>query len=558
MTSGNPRLVAAGLMLIAALSIGPGLGQATFWEPDEPRFAEATRQMFARADFITPYLNGVPRFEKPILFYWFQALAYTILGPSELAARLPSALAGIGSVLLLYLLASRITSHRAAILAALALATTFRFVVYARQGLTDVPVLFFNVAALYGFVRATESPPSRAAPWLAWTAVGLGVLTKGPIGVLSVVIWGAYAAVCRQWPLVTQVRPLGGLALATLIAAPWYLLMAAMYGRAWVDFALGREIVARAVSEGFTPSRGFFYYVKVWPGDAAPWSVLFVAALAWLALRWRTLDDSVRRPVVFAMTWFGTVFILFSLSRSKLAHYIIPTYPAAALVIGIFIDQIARRPMEARWWRVPMIVVAATAIVAAGVLAWSLDVLMPGASWPERRLVSIVLAGGGVMVALLAWRSAVLAAVSLSVTLAATFAVIGVVIVPHAVEGFKPMPRLARAAEPLAEPEARIGLVGAYGASSLIYYSHHNIHWLGDEASTMTFLTTRPHALCVMPATQFERLAPHLPPNIRVVDSAEEFNVRIERLMERKRTPGRTWVLVANGNAESTSAATTR
>jgi 4-amino-4-deoxy-L-arabinose transferase-like glycosyltransferase len=553
MTSANPRLVTAGLLLIAALSIGPGLGQSTFWEPDEPRFAEATRQMFARADFITPYLNGVPRFEKPILFYWLQALAYTTIGPSELAARLPSALAGIGTVLLLYLLASRITSHRAAILAALALATMFRFVVYARQGLTDVPVLFFNMAALYGFVRATEAPPSRAALWLAWTAVGLGILTKGPIGVLSVAIWGVYAAVRRQWSLVAQVRPLGGLALAMLIAAPWYLLMVAMHGRAWIDFALGHEIVARAVSEGFTPYRSFFYYVKVWLGDAAPWSVLFVAALAWLALRWRTLDDSVRSPVVFAMTWFSTVFILFSVPRSKLAHYIIPTYPAAALVIGVFIDQIARRPMEAKWWRVPMIVVAAIALVAAAALAWSLDILMPDASWPERRLVSIVLAGGGVMIALAAWRSAVTAAVSLSLTLAATFAVIGVVIVPHAIEGFKPMPRLARAAERLAEPGARIGLVGAYGASSLIYYSHHNIDWLDEEAA-IVFLTTQPHALCVMPAARFERVAPHLPPHIRVVDTAEEFNVRIERLVERQRTPGRMWVLVAAGDANGASA----
>ena len=90
------------ILVIATLAIVAGLGNATLWEPDEPRFAEATRQMFHRGDFVTPYLNGVPRFEKPILFYWTQAAAFTIFGDNEFAARLPSAVAGVGIVLVLF------------------------------------------------------------------------------------------------------------------------------------------------------------------------------------------------------------------------------------------------------------------------------------------------------------------------------------------------------------------------------------------------------------------------------------------------------------------------
>ena len=80
------------VFLIASLAILPGLAHATFWEPDEPRFAEATRQMFARGDFLTPYLNGALRFKKPILFYWTQAAAFTAFGDNEFSARLPSPL----------------------------------------------------------------------------------------------------------------------------------------------------------------------------------------------------------------------------------------------------------------------------------------------------------------------------------------------------------------------------------------------------------------------------------------------------------------------------------
>jgi 4-amino-4-deoxy-L-arabinose transferase-like glycosyltransferase len=289
--------------------------------------------MFERGDFITPYFNGVPRLEKPILFYWLQAIAARAAGPTELAMRLPAALAGTGSVLVVYLHGVRLTSRRAAIVAALALATMFRFVVFARQGLTDVPVLFFIVAALYGFARATDAPPSRTAVWVGWSAVGLGVLTKGSVGLLPLIFWGAYAACRRDLTLVTRSRPLAGLCLAAAIAVPWYLLMVLTHGRGFVDFALGHEIVARAVSEeSFAPTRGFFYYYKVWAGDAAPWSVVFAAALAWSVVRWRQVDCETPRAITFALAWFFSVFVVFSLSRSKIPHYVLPAYPAALFV----------------------------------------------------------------------------------------------------------------------------------------------------------------------------------------------------------------------------------
>jgi 4-amino-4-deoxy-L-arabinose transferase-like glycosyltransferase len=544
------------LALVAALSILPGVGRATLWEPDEPRFAEATRQMFERHDFATPYFNGTPRFEKPILLYWLQATASLVTGVNEVSARLPAAFAGIGSVLLLYLIASRVTSRRAALVSGLALATMFRFVALSRQGLTDVPVLFFIVAALYAVVRATEPADTSGAgravrsgrlqpAYVGWAAVGLGVLTKGPVGLLPVIVWACYAAVRRDMAFVTNVRPLLGPLLAILIAAPWYALMIVLHGRAFVDFALGHEIVTRVISEDtFAPTRGFFYYFKVWPGDAAPWSLMFVAAAAWSAVRWGRLDERSRQGLVLAFTWFLSVFLVFSLLRSKVPHYVLPAYPAAALAIGIFVDCVAQRAPDAAWWRIPMAIIAAVVLGAAGGVAWSIDVLMPDAGPGMRWLLAIVLAGGGAAIAVSVWRSRIGAAVSaLAITLAATFASIGFVIIPGAVEAFKPMPRLARAATAVTPPGARIGLLGRYGASSLIYYSRHNIEWLGNDKDAVKF-ARRPGAVFVMPADDFQLLQPRLPSSAHIVDTAEEFNIRIERLLERQRTPGRKWVLV--------------
>jgi 4-amino-4-deoxy-L-arabinose transferase-like glycosyltransferase len=503
--------------------------------------------MFARGDFITPYFNGVPRFEKPVLIYWLQAATFAALGESELAARLPAALAGLGTVVLLYLLAAHLLSRRAAVVAALVLATMFQFVVFARKGLTDAPALFFVVAALYGFVRATSAPASRVAVWLAWSAIGLGVLTKGPVGLLPLAIWGAYAAICRDWQFVTALRPVAGGALAAVIALPWYLAMVALHGRAFFDFAIGNEIVARVFVQSSTvPVRGFFYYFKVWPGDAAPWSLLFVASAIWAAARWRRFDAPARRVVVLAVTWFVVVFVLFSLSKFKVSHYVLPAYPAAALLIGLFVDRLALPAFGPWWWRVPMSVVAAVSLAAPFVLAPSLDLLMPETNAISRALLPAILGVGGGALALAVWRlSLPVTATALALTLSIAFAVIGSVIVPATIERLKPMASLGRAAEHLAEPSTAIGLLGRYGASSLIYYSHHNVAWLADEESTVAFLSSQRGAVCVMPAVDFDRLAERLP-TTHVVASAEEFSFHIQRVLARRTTPGRRWVLVAN------------
>ena len=560
------------LVIVASLAILAGLGNGTFWEPDEPRFAEATRQMFARGDFVTPYLNGVPRFEKPILFYWTQAAAFTAFGDNEFAARLPSAIAGVGIILILYLLGVEIASRRAAFVAALVMATMFRFVTFARIGLTDVPVMFFVIAALYGFVRtqpsfggdrrwgpASAGPPasrvSTAWAFFAWVCIGLGVLTKGPVGLLSVVIWATYAGFSRNWSVFARTRPLIGMTLALAIALPWYVVMAVQHGRAFTDFALGHEIVERMLSEESfgAPARGFFYYFKIWPGDAAPWSAVFVASVGWIAWRWSSLDRGARQAVMFEAAWFVSVFLVFSVSRSKVPHYVLPAYPAAALLIGVFVDRLADTHDDALWWGVPMAVVAVASILAAAATALFLDVLAPGIAM-VKWLVPSVFAIGAAAMAVSIWKRTLMPAVyALTGMLATVFALIGVFVVPRIIEPFKPMPLLAREATQLSQRDAPIGLLGRYGLSSLIYYSRHHVVALDGDDQTVMFLSTHPGAVCVMPMSDFERLAPRLGGVDRIA-VAEEFNVRIERLLERQRTPGRLWVLVGHPGAASTPA----
>ena len=369
----------------------------------------------------TPYLNGVPRFEKPILFYWTQAAAVSVFGDHEFAARLPSALGGVGIVFLLYLIGVEIASRRAAFVAALVLSTMFRFVTFARIGLTDVPVMFFIVAALYGCVRAISATSPK---WMAfaWSCVGLGVLTKGPVGLLPVPIWVAYAALSRDRSLFARTRPLLGLVLTVAIALPWYVVMAVEHGRAFTDFALGHEVVQRMLSEeSFAPTRGFFYYFKVWPGDAAPWSVLFLArrGLDGVAVVGTRQQDKgsgslrgsmvhLRVPRLFALALEGAALRAAGLSRRRAAS-------------GVFVDRLADTRDDVLWWGVPTGVIAIALIVAAGATGLFLQVLAPGdmfVNW----LVPGVLGVGGAAIALATWRRTLVVAVyALAGTLAAVF-----------------------------------------------------------------------------------------------------------------------------------------
>jgi 4-amino-4-deoxy-L-arabinose transferase-like glycosyltransferase len=269
----NARAEILLLAMVCVLTFFAGLGATALWEPDEPRFAEATRQMLARHDFVTPWFNDGPRFEKPVLLYWLQLPFFAALGATEAAARSPAALAGLLTVLAIFALGRDLVSTRAGVFAGLILATTFRFVVYARQGLTDVPVVAAVSCGVWAMSRALRDPAGggRLFAYVGWAYAALGVLLKGPVGLLAPVVWTLWAAASGGREALRRTRPLAGLIVLILIAGPWYLVMLYMHGGAFVETAVGYEILARYFSDDFPGrDRGVLYYWGVWLGDGLP------------------------------------------------------------------------------------------------------------------------------------------------------------------------------------------------------------------------------------------------------------------------------------------------
>ena len=535
------------LLGVWLLTMALGLGNTALWEPDEPRFAEATRQMFERGDFLTPWFNGRPRFEKPILMYWLQAPAVAILGPTETAFRVPSALAGLLTLFLVYRIGERLVSHSAGLVAAIALATTFRFVLYARQGLTDVPVTALVTLAVWCFLDGR-----RGVVLLAWAATGCAALMKGPVAIVGPLVWIFFALWSEGWSGVKRMRIVEGAIVAAAIAMPWFVVMIALHGRAFIDVALGYEVVARYMSPDFPGrDRGFAYFWGVWLGDAAPWSLFFVTAIVWVVSRWSSLDERTRRAAQLAIVWFLTVLLLFSVSSYKLPHYILPAYPATALLVGVFADTVMRGAVAPKWlWRIPAALAAVFLIVGAALLGLLLQRAfgLPIAD-PSFVLVAILAAGAlALAISLVLGRDQhVLAA--LTITLIASYAWTVVVISPRELRRFQPIPGLARSVQQIAKAEEPLAVAGNYGAPWLVFYARHQVEQLNDREELIRYLSATGTRHCGLPLSDFEAVRNDAPGSWHIVARGEVFSVRMRRLLES--TPeqaGRTLVLITNGH----------
>jgi 4-amino-4-deoxy-L-arabinose transferase-like glycosyltransferase len=522
---------------LCAITLLAGIGTTALWEPDEPRFAEATRQMLLRKDFITPWFNDQPRFEKPVLLYWLQLPFFAVLGGTEAAARAPSVLAGFIAVLATFALLRDLVSTRAGLLAAASLATTFRFVLYARQGLTDVPVVAALTLGVWAMTRAVTRPSVWRAAYIAWVCAGAGILLKGPVGLLAPVIWTLWAWLCGGREAVRRTRPLTGIAIAAAIALPWYAVMLAVHGRAFLDVALGYEIVARYLSPEFPGrERGFFYFWGVWLGDGAPWSLFLLPAFWWAyAYRDRLLAEEIR-VMQLAAVWFLTVLLVFSLSQYKLPHYILPAYPAMALGVGVFANAAIQGRMPVLLWRAPTYV-AVAALIGCAVLLWLLMARVFGlqpldASFVLPALVASGAAIVGVAASSFAGTRPLAAFSALAGTLVITYGVLGVFIAPRELRRFQPVPVLADAIRRTVPPDEPLAVAGNYGAPGLVFYTHHHVRQLNTRAELVEFLAGAGRRHCVMPESELQAVASGVHRPLRVEAQAGVFSVRMKRMLE--------------------------
>jgi 4-amino-4-deoxy-L-arabinose transferase-like glycosyltransferase len=345
-TASNARAIAV-LIAISLIAFLPGFFNIPPVDRDEARFAQATRQMIESGDYIDIRFQDEVRYKKPVGIYWLQAgvvRAADALGVPDAHTtiwlyRIPSLIGAIGAVLLTYWAALAFVTRRVAFLAGLMMATCLLLNVEARLAKTDAMLLACCTAAMGVMARAylTQST-GRDIPWshalILWTAIAGGILLKGPL-ILMVVALAAIALALadRSARWLMRLRPMVGVLWVLLLVLPWFVAIMGRAGESFLQDSVGQDLFAKIFkgqeTHGAPP--GYYlvlFWLTFWP--AAP-----LAAVAAPPV-WRHRREAGTR---FLLAWVVPCWIVFELVVTKLPHYVLPLYPALAILIAREIER---------------------------------------------------------------------------------------------------------------------------------------------------------------------------------------------------------------------------
>jgi 4-amino-4-deoxy-L-arabinose transferase-like glycosyltransferase len=322
------------------------LGGRALNEPDEGRYSEIAREMIETGNWLVPHFWHLPHLDKPPMTYWLVAVSMKLFGQNEWAVRLPLALAGISGVWAVWLLGCSIGGRRAGLWSALILQSSLLYFVMARMLTPDIFLTQFIAWAMYFFWRSWlvlpstfNLQPSTFLRWhlAGWVAIALGFLTKGPIAVAIPLVALAALVIYRRKSFSQKKLLLGGLvgglALFLVLAMPWFL---AVFRQ--VPDAFHYMVFSQAAGHLFGTTiknrpGGPFYFFGILAIGLFPWTWL----LGWLWRRahWRGLDVKSKDAWVLLNVWAIFTFVLFSFSQAKLPAYILPVFPAFAVLVAL-------------------------------------------------------------------------------------------------------------------------------------------------------------------------------------------------------------------------------
>lgn len=319
------------------------LSARTLVPTDEGRYAEMGREMVVTNDWITPRLNGIKYFEKPPLQTWMNAATFKAFGFGEWQARLWTGLCGLLGIALVALAGRRLYGGAVAFSAATVLASSFLWAALGHVNTLDMGLAGMMTVSLCSLLIAqrNDAAPAERRNWMlaCWAGMALAVLSKGLIGiVLPGAVLVLYTVLARDWAIWRRLHLLAGLLLFFAITVPWFVLVSLRNPEfAWFFFV--HEHLQRFTSNVHHRAGPLFYFVPILALGLMPWLGTLPQAM------WNARRDSAAgfQPKILLGTWAVFIFVFFSVSGSKLPSYILPIFPALALLIGCHLQQAGRR-----------------------------------------------------------------------------------------------------------------------------------------------------------------------------------------------------------------------
>lgn len=358
--------------------------------PDEGRYPSIALSMLQNHDYVSTMLNGVVFMDKPALYYWLEAFSMHLFGISEWSIRLPMALMGISGVLLTQRVATIFYGRRTGWLAGIVLGTSLLYFISSHYADMDLEVGVWLAASLFFVLLGLQYPlgnTRRLLFYTAYTFAAAATMTKGLMGIVfPAMVLGLYSVFTREWRLIKDIYLPTGLLLFIALCAPWYVLMQASHPDFFNYFFIYQQFT-RFTESGFNSGAPFWLYLPVIFLGMLPWSLFIPQALINACKQPQT-----RQPAFFLAVWVISIFLFFSIPSSKPVTYIMPIFPALAVLIAcqinVWLDK--RRACTTTY-----ILSAVTAIIGiisllAGAKADILSISTPKASHSDFILLGII------------------------------------------------------------------------------------------------------------------------------------------------------------------------
>ncbi len=531
------------IVAAAAVVFFTNLGATGLWDLDEAFYSSCAREMLDRGDLIVPMYNGELSIDKPPLAFWLMMTGFKMFGATEFAARFWSAILAIGTALCTYHLGRLLFRAEVGFWAVIITVSTIIFTVSARAATVDSSLTFFTTLAMLLFVvgwsprqnqaENADDPSTETAKgaglafktpsWTIFVAIyallAVAVLAKGPVGVvLPVATIGLFLLIInrpqsaesprpttsperwRAWLLdvastfsprnvletIWQMRPLTAIVVLSVVALPWYLLVALRTDGGWVEQFFAKFTVGAYIKPTLGHRGPFFYHFAVVLIGFFPWSVFLGPTLVhWI--RWTRERHAWHVGHVFAGCWIGVWFLFWSICSTKLPHYVLPAYPALALLTGCFLHGWLTEPACVnRWWirnaAGTLVVVGVGFLVVVPVVTW---IFVPGEELLGLVGLTLVVGGGLCFFYLERGRpERVLVAFALTSVIFTTsiFAFAALRIDRH--QNAKPLIAEVRKASP--EPPEIVSY--CYGQASIVFYAHQSVPRYGNIEELAEYL----------------------------------------------------------------------